>query len=196
MLTAVVTLTVFVLGSVGVASAGMVEEINLLTRMEGKFKKGKEWCGTFLGQRVGDENADSEKIKEDFSMWIEFSDFPDVTAVIRTTGIPDVTVDGLGVRKNDKKGFFSVGSVINDGFVDAADEDWASLSMEGTYKANSTGIPTSVKGTFHAFNAVGLGLDVDDNQLVGPVCVTNNGQFNAKGDGNAIVLPGFPVIDP
>ena len=185
-LTAAVTLTLFTLGSVGVATAGLVFEGNIVTKLEGKFKGGKEWCGPALGMALGDAVGEKEKIKEDVTVWVEFSDFPDLTGVVRM-GVFDIAVDGFGVRKNEKKGFFSVEGDFNDEFEDPDFFNWTQLSMEGKYKVNDSGVPIKLKGTFHYYNAAQVALDP---LTLGEICVTNGGKFDVKGDGAAFVFPG------
>ena len=104
-LTAAVTLTLFTLGSVGVATAGLPVFDTVITKLEGKFKGGKEWCGPAVGMALGTAEAEKEGINEEVTVWVEFSDFPDVTALVRT-GAVDILVDGFGVRKSNKKRIF------------------------------------------------------------------------------------------
>jgi hypothetical protein len=189
-LIAVVTLSFFVLGSVGVATAGLVFD-NIVTKLEGKFKGGKEWCGPAVGMALGDAVAEKEKIKEDVTVWVEFSDFPVVEAFVNTPGIADIFLDGFAVRKNDKKGFFSVTGDLNDGFFDGDILNPTHLSMEGKYKVNDLGVPIKLKGTFQFFNA--LSTDAGEGvRLIGEVCVTNGGKFNVSGDGGSF---GFGDLD-
>jgi hypothetical protein len=179
-LTAAVTLGLFTLGSVGVSDAGL----NLVSRLDGKLKGGKEWCGSLLGQAAGTENAIKEKIKEDVAIWVEFSDFPDVTAVVRQN-LRDIPLDGWGLRKNDKKGFFSIDGGINQEIEPGFDPDLETLDMhmEGEYKVNEEGTPIKIKGTFQYFNIINPLAEID------AVCLTNKGKFDAKGDGSFIAFP-------
>jgi len=189
-LTAAVTLTLFTLGSVGVATAGVVlpGPGDLVSRLEGKFKGGKEYCGSLLGQAAGTQDAIKEKIKEDVSIWVEFSDFPDVTVLVRDGRLRDIPLDGWGLRKNDKKGWFSVQGGLNRELDPLFDPnlETVDMSMEGTYKVNDSGIPIKVKGTFHYYNVLGLAVPIP---LDKGVCLTHKGKFDAKGDGGAVFIP-------
>jgi hypothetical protein len=179
-LIAVVTLSFFVLGSVGVATAGIA--VNIIAKLEGKFKGGKEWCGPALGMAAGTADATKENINQEVTVWVEFSDFPEVTALVRH-GAMDIIVDGFGVRKNDNKRFFGVEGDFNDGFADP-NVEFVHLNMEGKYKVNDSGIPTKLKGRFQFFSI----LDVGDED----VCVTHKGQYKVTGDGGAFAVLGDP----
>jgi len=175
-LTAAVTLSLFTLGTVGVATAG----VTLATNLQGTIK-GKEWCGIAGAINLG--NADGEKIKfkGDFDVWIDFSDFPDIDALLDLDPVfLDFDLDGYAIPKNDKKGFFVIEGQELIGL------DFYQLVMTGDYKNSDNGVPTKINGTFSTVSHINEPLD----PLFDEICVSQKGgKFSAKGDGDVILIP-------
>ena len=174
-----ITLSLFVLGSVGVATAG----ISLATVLDGSLN-GKEWCGDAIQMGLGLEDAEKEKVKEDFHLWMDISDFPDIDGFLDFGPILDAPIDGYIVPQNDKKGHFIIEALgVNFG---VGDLNTADLTMNGKYKNNDLGVPIKLDGTFASATHIFEPLDPLFNEL----CVSQKGgKFKAKGIGNLVLIP-------
>jgi hypothetical protein len=173
-----ITLSLFVLGSVGVATAG----ISLATVLDGNLN-GKEWCGDAVQMGLGLEVAEKEKIKEDFHLWMDISDFPDIDGFLDFGAVLDLPIDGYIVPKNDKKGVFIIEVFELFGVTPLNQID---LVMNGKYKVNDLGVPTKLDGTFSSVTHIFEPLDPLFNEL----CVSQKGgKFKAKGIGNLVLIP-------
>lgn len=175
-LTAAVTLCLFTLGSVGMATAGIFLDPDLLTKMEAKKFKGTEWCGDAAGIAIGgEEDGEKENFNnKDAEILISFGEFPFIAARLTVDG-NEFDLGGFGVPKNDKKGFFTLeGEVGENGFG-------AGIFMNGKYKQNDTGVPTQINGKW-------FGMSTEVGPGINEVCTTKTGSFKFKGDGTVFVI--------
>ena len=173
-----VTLSLFVLGSVGVATAG----ISLATVLDGTFK-GKEWCGDAIQMGLGLEDAEKEKINTSAHLWIDISDFPDVDGLLDFGPILDFPVEGYAVPQSDKKGHFVIEIFELFGVTPLNELE---LTINGKYKNNDLGVPTKMDGTFASATHILEPLD----PLLNELCVSQKGaKFTAKGIGNLVLIP-------
>lgn len=163
-------ISLFVLGSVGVASAGTQ------TTLTGTFK-GKLWCGLNVADQAAQtDNATKTKIKDDVSIDWDFSLFPEINAVLTdtTTGVV-FTMAGISVRTSDKKGFF---------ILNGSGGNFQTANMQGKYKNDTSvlpaeNVPTSISGKFTLWS---LTPGSFGNPAAIP-CASETGSFKAKGDG-------------
>jgi len=186
MLTAVVSLSLFILGSASVATAGLIfpdpGPVEIITRLEGNFK-GKQWCAAWGGLAFSDEQAQKEKVKDGVTVRVEFSEFPFIEAIV--TGFGDVVeMYGYAVRQKGNKGFFTL-----HGYNDVIDILDLELFMNGKYKAKN-GVPTKLTGKWFAYSHLDAPVigEIDPSPL-DRICTTQTGSFTLKGDGNKIIIP-------
>lgn len=140
-LTAAVSLSLFVLGSAGVATAQV--QLGVATFV-GKIR-GTEWCGTVIDQTapfLNDPMAKKERIKDDIVIVMDLTSFPVMSAAVRIDP-REFLMTGIGVRKNPKHLLFTMeGSEMLDPSVDI------DLFMNGSIKlGNRTGMPKNILGT-------------------------------------------------
>jgi hypothetical protein len=150
------------------------------TTLEGTFK-GRNWCAGVVGMRAGTEEATKTKINDPVTIVWTFDDFPDIDAVI-TNGPLNFVMDGIAVRKNDKKGFF-----IMEGRERATEGlHFQQLAMQGSYKNDvsqlpAKNVPTKINGNWWMQTLSPLPVSTP----TAIACVTQTGSFSAKGNGVA-----------
>ena len=177
-LTAAVS-SLFVLGSVGVASAGVQTALNGTV-------KGTEWCASATLMAAQTVDGVKDTAKGDLTVLWNFSLFPQISATVTQPTLGFVfDMTGQAVRQSSKKGtFILTGTDTTNG------ADFEQLQMQGTYKNDKTAIgatppenvPTQIKGKFWV-DSLTTGNFADPAAIA---CVTSVGTFKAKGDGTQL----------